>query len=87
MPVFLNEAAEVVRSAYHRAINVPRPGTNKYAVLEELAALIARACARHLSAPEDAETANLFESLRTRIRFAENVATGVKHKRDVNPLP
>ena len=29
----------------------------------------------------------LFESLRTRIRYAENLATGDKHKRDVNPLP
>ncbi|MBK8889804.1 MAG: hypothetical protein IPN75_05115 [Dechloromonas sp.] len=87
MPVYLKEAAEAVHSAYHRAVDVPRPGANKYAVLEDLAALIARACARHLSAPDDAESANLFESLRTRIRYAEDVATGVKHKRDVNPLP
>ncbi|CAH1212086.1 conserved hypothetical protein [Candidatus Nitrotoga sp. BS] len=87
MPTYLKLATETVLSAYHRAVDVPRPGTNKYSVLEELAALIAQACARHLSAPENAETANLFENLRTRIRYAENVITGEKHKRDSNPLP
>lgn len=87
MPVHLKQAAETVLSAYHRAVDVPRSGAAKYSVLEELAALVAQACAHHLSAPGNAETANLFENLRTRIRYAENVATGEKHKRDVNPLP
>lgn len=87
MPTYLKQAAEAVLSAYHRTVDVPRTGVGKYAVMEELSALIAQACARHLSAPENPETANLFESLRTRIRYAENVATGETHKRDANPLP
>jgi len=87
MPTYLDHAAEKVLSAYHRNVDVPRPGASKYAAIEEFAALIAQACARHLSAPKNAETSNLFESLRTRIRYAENIATGERHKRDVNPLP
>ena len=83
----LKQAAEGVLSAFHRDVEVPRTGTSKYAVLEELAALIARACAVHLAEPANEEAASLFESLRTRIRYAENVTTGEKHKRDVNPLP
>jgi hypothetical protein len=76
-----------VLSTYHRTVNVPQLGTGKYSVLEELTALIAWACAWHLSEPENAEAANLFENLRTRVRYAENVVTGEKHKRDSNPLP
>ena len=86
-PSYLKLAAEEVLTAYHRDVDVPRPGVTKYAVLEELSALIALVCAHHLSAPENAETANRFENFRTRIRYAENVATGEKHTRDVNPLP
>lgn len=87
MPAYLKQASEAVLSAYHRAIHVPRSGAANYSVLEELATMLAQACAHHLSAPGNAETANLFENLRTRIRYAENVATGEKHKRDINPLP
>jgi len=87
MPAYLEQAAKAVVSAYHRSVDVPRRGADKFLVLEELAALIAQACAHRLSAPENAETANLFESFRTRVRYAENVVTGEKHKRDVNPLP
>lgn len=84
---FAKQAAEEVLSTYHRAVNVPQAGAKKYAVLEELAALIARVFALHLSELQNAEATNLFGSLRTRIRYAENVVTGEKHKRDANPLP
>ena len=87
MPTYLDKAAKEVLSTYHRAVDVPQTGASKYAVLEELSALLAQACARHLSELENAETANLFENFRTRIRYAENVATGDKHKRNDNPLP
>jgi len=87
MPAYLKQAAEAVLSAYQRVVDVPRSGAAKYSVLEELAALIAQVCASHLAAPQNAEAANLFESFRTRIRYAENVATYEKHKRDENPLP
>ena len=87
MSTYIKNAADAVHSDYHRVIDVPQPGANRYAVLEEFAALIARACALHLSAPENVDATTLFESLRTRVRYAENVATGAKHKRDVNPLP
>lgn len=87
MPAYLEQASSAVLSTYHRAVDVPRSGAGKYSVLEELSALIAQASAHHLAAPRNAETADLFENLRTRIRYAENVDTGEKHKRDVNPLP
>ncbi|MHB1655441.1 MAG: hypothetical protein ACYCSZ_03640 [Burkholderiales bacterium] len=87
IPTCLKLAAERVRSTYHRAIDVPQQGTVKYSALEELTALIAQTCALHLSEPENAEAAILFEKLRTRIRYAENIVTGEKHTRDINPLP
>jgi|GEM_PF-2749883 len=87
LSTYLTQAAAVVLSNYHRSVDVPRLGAGKYAILEELAALIAHSCALHLAAPDNAETATLFENFRTRIRFAENVVTGEKHKRDLNPLP
>jgi hypothetical protein len=87
MSAYLKQASLAVFSAYNRTVNVPISGAAKYSVLEELSALIAQASAHHLAAPTNAETSNLFENLRTRIRYAENVATGEKHKRDVNPLP
>lgn len=87
LTTYLTQAAAAVLSTYHRTVDLPQPGAVKYTVLEELSALIAQACAHHLAAPYNAEAANLFEALRTRIRYAENVATGEKHTRDSNPLP
>jgi pimeloyl-ACP methyl ester carboxylesterase len=87
MPIYLAQAADEVRSSYHRTVVVPTHGDRKYSVLEELASLIAQVCSGHLAAPESAESGDLFESLRTRIRYAENVDTGEKHTRDKNPLP
>ncbi|HZW25124.1 MAG TPA: hypothetical protein VFF26_06555 [Gallionella sp.] len=55
--------------------------------LKELAHLVATAVVRHLTTLGDHEEAILFEHIRTRIRFAENVLTGEKHTRDKNPLP
>ncbi|HDR8937058.1 hypothetical protein LGM38_17750 [Burkholderia vietnamiensis] len=87
MPEYLERAAKAVEQAYHRIPKLPRAGRPKYTVLEELASLIAFASCAHLGDLEDGIASELFESLRTRIHYAENVATGEKHKRDKNPLP
>lgn len=87
MDVYLKSATGKVYSAYNRSVAIPGHGAKKYTMLTDLAELIAQVCAKHLSAPEDAEIASLFEHFRTRIRYAENVSTGEKHLRDSNPLP
>jgi hypothetical protein len=87
MPLYLTRAAETINERYHRTPKLPKPGVPRYAVLEELSALIAWACCTHLGDPQDGYAEEIFENLRTRIRYAENVVTGEKHKRDVNPLP
>jgi pimeloyl-ACP methyl ester carboxylesterase len=84
---YLKDAAAGVEQAYRRVPALPRVGAPKYAVLEELASVIVSASCTHLGDLADGNAAELFECLRTRIRYAENVATGEKHKRDVNPLP
>jgi pimeloyl-ACP methyl ester carboxylesterase len=84
---YLKQAADAVHETYGRRPRTPKPGAAKYSVLEELALLITTASCRHLADLSDGEATELFESLRTRIRYAENVATGEKHKRDANPLP
>jgi pimeloyl-ACP methyl ester carboxylesterase len=86
MAEYLKQAAAEVQQAYHRSPKIPRLGGRKYCVLEELAALIAEASGQHLSDVSEADAAELFDSLRTRIRYAENVATGERHTRDENPL-
>lgn len=84
---YLEQAAAGVEHAYHRMPAIPKAGESKYAALEELASIVAAASCTHLGDLADSNAAELFENLRTRIRYAENVATGKKHKRDVNPLP
>lgn len=83
-------AADVVRSEQQRdlpSVRVAARTDRASRLLVELAQLIASATARHLSVPEDDDAALLFEHLRTRLRFAKNVATGEIHTRDRNPLP
>lgn len=77
---------QVVRT-YKREPSLPAKGSGKFAALEELASFIVAAACSHLSDERDASAAEVFESLRTRIRYGENVFTGEKHVRDVNPLP
>ena len=55
--------------------------------LVELARLVAVAVANHLASPADADATTLFAYLRTRVRFAMNVVTKERHRRDDNPLP
>lgn len=87
MPDYLRLAVTEVEAAYHRTPEVPSPGAQKYSNLEELASLVVAASCVHLGDLGDGRATELFESLRTRIRYAENVATGEKHRRDENPLP
>lgn len=83
----LADARLQVVQAYKRDPTLPGAGSAKFAPLEELAAFMVATACSYLSNTQDASTAEVFESLRTRIRYAENVATGEKHVRDVNPLP
>ncbi|GAB3399712.1 hypothetical protein GCM10027318_05670 [Massilia agilis] len=85
--VYLESAIAVVASDFHRTINPPERGRNKYHVLEELAQLVAKASGQYLGDINNLEYANVFQYLRTRIRYAENVVTGERHTRDKNPLP
>lgn len=84
---YLEQAAEGVEEAFHRTPAIPKIGELRYSILEELASVVAAASCTHLGDLADGNAAELFENLRTRIRYAENVATGERHKRDVNPLP
>ncbi len=77
---------QVVRT-YKREPLLPAAGSGKFAALEELASFVVTAACSHLSDEQDASAAEVFESLRTRIRYGVNVVTGEKHVRDVNPLP
>lgn len=83
----LADACLQVVQTYKREPLLPATGSGKYAALEELASFVVAAACSHLSENRDASEAEVFESLRTRIRYGENVATGEKHVRDVNPLP
>lgn len=83
----LANARQRVAETYKREPALPVAGSDKFAPLEELASFVVSAACNYLSKPQDASAAELFESLRTRIRYAENVSTGEKHLRDVNPLP
>ena len=53
----------------------------------ELAQFVAAAAVQKLNAPTNIAEGHLFENVRTRIRFAENVVTHERHTRDENPLP
>jgi hypothetical protein len=83
---YVKQAAKKVEETYHRVAELPKVGAPKYATLEELAALIVEASCAHLGNLSDGGAIELFESFRTHIRYAENVETGEKHTRDVNPL-
>ena len=83
----LANARQQVVDAYKREPVLPVPGSDKFAPLEELASFLVSAACNYLSNQQDASAAEVFESLRTRIRYAENVGTGEKHLRDDNPLP
>lgn len=83
----LADACQQVGQTYKRDPLPPAAGTSKFTVLEELASFVLAAACDHLSDARDANAAEVFESLRTRIRYGENVVTGEKHVRDVNPLP
>jgi pimeloyl-ACP methyl ester carboxylesterase len=83
----LANARQRVFETYKREPALPAAGSAKFAPLEELASFVVSAACNYLSNRQDASAAEIFESLRTRIRYAENVATGKKHLRDVDPLP
>jgi len=86
-PTLLANARQRVVEKFRREPDLPMQGSAKFAPLEELASFVLFAACNYLANTQDACAAEVFESLRTRIRYAENVATGEKHLRDVNPLP
>lgn len=83
----LEAARQHVVDKYVREPSLPAAAPAKLAILEELASFVAVAACNYLSNSGDTNAAEIFASLRTRVRFAQNAATGVKHLRDVNPLP
>lgn len=85
--IYLRTAGANIEAKFRRKVVLPTLGARRYHQLEELASFIAWASAAHLATPKDPQASSIFESLRTRIRFAQNIVTGEKHKRDVNPLP
>ena len=87
MPEYLGRATLRVEALYHRRPVTPRLAPVKYTILEELAAIVATISCRHLADQSDGTATEPFESIRTRIRYAENVASGERHTRDKNPLP
>jgi hypothetical protein len=80
-------AIDQVKAKYHRVIEVPKTSGRGTDSLVALARLIAGAASAHLERPEDNEATATFASLRTRIRFAQDVVTGERHTRDEDPLP
>lgn len=63
------------------------PSASGSRALVELAQWVAKASAMHLGAPGDERATTAFNHLRTRLRFAKNVATDETHTRDRNRLP
>jgi hypothetical protein len=84
--VVLKQVSAEVALRFHRTAEIPKPGSARYSNLAELANFLAWTVGQHLSQPSDLIASAIFESFRTRIRYAENVVTGEKHTRDVNPL-
>jgi hypothetical protein len=84
---WVSGAIQQVETRYGRKVASPELRPHGLDRLVELADLVARALAAHLERPADAVASETFESLRTRIRYAENVMTGETHIRDRNPLP
>jgi hypothetical protein len=80
-------AIDQVNTRFHRVIGVPKDPGRGADSLVALARLIAGATATHLARPTDSVAAATFASLRTRIRFAQNIVTEESHTRDENPLP
>lgn len=76
-----------VKRAFNRTVETPKINNRGARNLVEVAKLVAWATSQHLERPEDGDAAAIFESLRTRVRFAQNVVTGTRHLRDQNPLP
>jgi TIR domain-containing protein len=81
------DAVDQVATKFHRVIAAPTDPGRAADGLVALARLVAGAVSAHLARPGDGEAAAVFESLRTRIRFAQNVVSGERHTRDENPLP
>ncbi|CAH0350234.1 metallophosphoesterase [Aquabacterium sp. CECT 9606] len=83
----LATARQRIVELYDREPILSAKEASKYASLEELASFVVSSACNHLSSSGNAGVAEIFESLRTRIRYAEDVSSGEQHLRDSNPLP
>jgi hypothetical protein len=83
----IGSAVAEVERRFARDVGSPRQSRQTGFALIDLARLVARATAEHLARPDDGNATALFETLRTRIRFAQDVLSGERHLRDRNPLP
>jgi len=85
----LRLAAEDIERRFHRKPNysITGPGSNyRRPALIELAQLISEIAADYLGPAKSDSAVIAFAHVRTRIRFAENVVTQIRHTRDNNPL-
>lgn len=87
LPIHLQSALSTIESTFHRHLALPSQGTSKFDPIEELASLVLDFACEYLADRKNITVNTIFASLRTRIRYAENVFSGEKHTRDNNPLP
>lgn len=89
---FVASLEEAVQTVYEKFGRKPEPpqvlalGDRRGRSLIELTELVAAITSRHLESPNDEDVTSMFEHVRTRIRFAENIVNGEIHTRDRNPI-
>lgn len=87
---YLDVALAHIENEFHRAIPRPLSGGRRRIPgrsLLELAELVLICCQKYLADPSEPTARAIFAHVRTRLKYATNVATGDRHTRDKNPLP
>lgn len=83
----LAKARVAVETKLHRSVRAAKWETANESDLLAIAKVLSWATRQHLMAVTDPEKSRVFEMLRTRIKFAQNVVTNETHTRSQNPLP
>jgi energy-converting hydrogenase Eha subunit F len=86
----LDMAVSEIKAKFHRTISRPSLGDqnrNPYKSIFELADLVLICSETYLANPRDDVARSVFAHVRTRLKYAANVATSDRHTRDKNPLP
>lgn len=87
---YVDAVISEIKTNFHRTLS--RPATrnqtrNESKSLLELAELVLACCQLYLANPIDEEARAILAHVRTRLKYAVNVAVGERHTRDKNPLP